>query len=246
MDRAGLISGDEGKMRIPVPAYLIEHGGLTILFDTGLPPELRDEGSELARELAAFFRCELPQGTNLVERLRSCGIESGDVDMVVLSHMHFDHVGGISLVPDAELVVQRAEWEAVIADVEGDQYVSADVSEMRPRRLLDGDWDIFGDGRIVVTSTVGHTAGHQSLRIITDDARELILCGDACYLRRSLETRSLPTSSFDASAQLAGLEWLNERERSGAHLVFGHDPSQWPMDIADDRVIELTAVQPDG
>jgi glyoxylase-like metal-dependent hydrolase (beta-lactamase superfamily II) len=160
--------------------------------------------------------------------------------------MHFDHVGGSSLVPDAELVVQRAEWEAAVADVTGEHYTRADVNNERPRRLLEGEWDIFGDGRVVVTSTVGHTAGHQSLRIITDDTRELILCGDACYLRRSLDARSLPTSSFSASAQLAGLEWLDERERSGAHLVFGHDPSQWPMDLADDRVIELTSIRADG
>jgi glyoxylase-like metal-dependent hydrolase (beta-lactamase superfamily II) len=158
--------------------------------------------------------------------------------------MHFDHVGGSSLVPGAELVVQRAEWEAAVADVE--QYMRADVDIDRPRRLLDGDWDIFGDGRVVVTSTVGHTAGHQSLRLTTDDERELILCGDACYLRRSLDTRSLPPFSFDATAQLAGLEWLDERERSGAHLVFGHDPSQWPTGPDDDQVVELAGERTNG
>ncbi len=244
MDRAGLISGDEGTMRIPIPAYLIEHEGSIILFDAGLPPELRDSNSERTRELAPFFDCDLPPGTNLEERLNSCGIKPSDVDMVILSHMHFDHAGGSSLVPDAELVIQRAEWEAAIVDV--DQYMRADVEVDRPRRLLDGDWDIFGDGRIVVTSTTGHTAGHQSLHIITDDARELILCGDACYLRRSLETRSLPSSSVDATAQLAGLEWLDERERLGAQLVFGHDPSQWPSGLSDDRVVELAGDRANG
>jgi N-acyl homoserine lactone hydrolase len=244
MDRSGLISGDEGMMRIPIPAYLIEHAGSTILFDAGLPPELRDNESERARELAPFFSCDLPEGTNLAERLHSCGLEPSEVDMVVLSHMHFDHVGGSSLVPDAEVVVQRAEWEAAISDVE--QYMRADVDIDRPRRLLDGDWDIFGDGRVVVTSTIGHTAGHQSLRLTTDDGREVILCGDACYLRRSLDTRSLPPSSFDATAQLARLTWLDERERAGAHLVFGHDPSQWPSGPDDDRVVELASDRTDG
>jgi N-acyl homoserine lactone hydrolase len=244
MDRSGLISGEEGTLRIPIPAYLIEHAGSMILFDTGLPPELRDKHSQRAIDLAPFFSCDLPEGSNLAERLHSCGIDPSDVDMVVLSHMHFDHVGGSSLVPDAELVIQRAEWEAALADAE--QYMRADVDVDRPRRLLDGDWDIFDDGRVVVTSTVGHTAGHQSLRIITDDAREIILCGDACYLRRSLETRSLPPSSFDAAAQLAGLKWLDEREHTGAHLVFGHDPSQWPSGPDDDRVVELAGDRADG
>jgi glyoxylase-like metal-dependent hydrolase (beta-lactamase superfamily II) len=240
MDRSGLISGDEGPMRVPIPAYLIEHAGSRIVFDAGLPPELRDRDSELSEELAPFFGCDLPPGTNLAERLRSCGVEPRDVDMVVVSHMHFDHVGGSSLVPEAELVLQRAEWEAAVADVAREQYVTV-LDDARPRRLLEGEWDVFGDGRVVVVSTVGHTAGHQSLRLLTDDGREMILCGDACYLQRSLETRTLPPSSFDAAAQLASMAWLDERERSGARLFFGHEPRQWPSGLEDDRVLELAS-----
>ncbi len=240
MDRSSLISGDEGATRIPVPSYLIEHAGSTILFDAGLPPELRDKNSELSKELAEHFRCDLPVGTNLEERLRACRVDPGTVDMVLLSHMHFDHVGGITLVPNAEVVVQRAEWDAACADVERGEYITA-VEQDRPRRLLDGEWDVFGDGRVVATSTVGHTAGHQSLRLVTDDGSELILCGDACYLRRSLEARALPPSFFDGVEQLASMAWLDERERQGAHLVFGHEASQWPTGLVDDRIVELAS-----
>jgi streptomycin 6-kinase len=194
----------------------------------------------LSKELAPYFGWDLPPGTNLAERLKSCGVEPSDVDMAVVSHLHFDHVGGSSLIPGAELVVQRAEWEAAVADVAREQYVTV-LDDARPRRLLDGEWDVFGDGRVVVTSTVGHTAGHQSLRLIDDDGRELVLCGDACYLRRSLETRTLPPSSFDVTSQLTAMAWLDDRERSGARLFFGHEPSQWPKGQEDDRVLELAS-----
>ncbi len=240
MDRSGLISDDDGPLRVPIPAYLIEHAGSRIVFDAGLPPELRDADSKLSKELAPYFGCDLPPGTNLAERLLSCGVAPGDVDMVVVSHLHFDHVGGSSLVPDAELVVQRAEWEAAVADVAREQYVTV-LDDARPRRLVEGEWDVFGDGRVVVVPTVGHTAGHQSLRLTTDDDREIILCGDACYLRRSLETRTLPPSSFDAAAQLAAMTWLDERERRGARLFFGHEPAQWPRGLEDDRILELVS-----
>ena len=240
MERSGLVSGDEGRVRVPIPAYLIEHAGSRIVFDAGLPPELRDVDSSLSKELAPYFGCDLPPGTNLAERVRSCGVEPRDVEMVIVSHLHFDHVGGSSLLPEAQLVVQRAEWEAALSDVEREQYVTV-LDEGRPRRIVEGEWDVFGDGRVVVTSTVGHTAGHQSLRLIDDDGRELILCGDACYLRRSLETRVLPPSSFDAAAQLTAMAWLEERERSGARLFFGHEPSQWPSGPDDDRVLELAS-----
>jgi N-acyl homoserine lactone hydrolase len=240
MDRSGLISGDEGPLRVPIPAYLIEHAGSFLVFDAGLPPELRDVDSALSKELAPYFGCDLPPGTNLAERLVSCGVAPSDVDMVVVSHMHFDHVGGSSLLPEAELVVQRAEWEAAVADVGREQYVTV-IDHARPRRLVEGEWDVFGDGRVVVTSTVGHTAGHQSLKLLDDSGRELILCGDACYLRRSLDTRTLPPSSFDAAAQLSAMTWLGERERSGARLFFGHEPAQWPTGLDDDRVIEVAS-----
>jgi N-acyl homoserine lactone hydrolase len=240
MDRAGLVDGASGSLRIPIPAYLIEHGGLTILFDAGLPLELRDADSALSKELAPYFRCDLPVGASLAERLSAAGVAASDVDLIVLSHLHFDHVGGSSLVPGAELVMQRREWEAFVADVAGEQYATP-LDPQRPQRLLDGEWDVCGDGRVVVIPTYGHTAGHQSLRLVGDDRSELILSGDACYLRRSLDTRTLPPSFFDREAQLSAMGWLDERERAGAHLVFGHEPNQWPRGIEDDRVIELAS-----
>jgi glyoxylase-like metal-dependent hydrolase (beta-lactamase superfamily II) len=240
MDRSGLIEGGEGSLRIPIPAYLIEHDGVKILFDTGLPPELRDTHSDLSKELAPYFQCDLPLGTTLAERLEALGIDVSEIDLVILSHLHFDHVGGSTLVPRAELVVQRREWEAFVADVTGEQYVT-EVEREGPTLLLDGEWDVCGDGRVLVIPTAGHTAGHQSLRLIADDRSELILCGDACYLRCSLDTHTLPPSSFDAQAQLQAMQWLDERELSGAHLVFGHEPHQWPQGVEGDRVIELAS-----
>src|ERR1700677_2966133 len=92
MDRSGLITGDQGTLRIPIPAYLIEHAGSRVVFDTGLPSELRDGDSELSKKLSPYFGWDLPPGTNLAERLKSCGVEPSDVDMAVVSHLPFDHV----------------------------------------------------------------------------------------------------------------------------------------------------------
>jgi glyoxylase-like metal-dependent hydrolase (beta-lactamase superfamily II) len=153
--------------------------------------------------------------------------------------MHFDHVGGSVLLPEAELVMQRAEWLAAVADLEGEIYMPADVDPDRPRRLLDGEWDIFNDGRVVVVPTSGHTPGHQSLKLRTDDGATLVLCGDSCYLRRSLETSTLPPTPFDGDAQRAVFSWLADLEDSGAQLIFGHEPSQWPSGLEDDRVVEI-------
>ncbi len=97
MDLGGLIEGGEGRVRLPVPAYLIEHEGSVLVFDAGFHPDVRDEGSERHRILATDFDCDLPKGTALDERLGACGIDRSEVDFLALSHLHFDHVGGASL-----------------------------------------------------------------------------------------------------------------------------------------------------
>lgn len=239
-DIGGLIDGEKGLVRIPVPAYLIEHAGSTLVFDSGLHPDVRDDQSARSRALAPDFDCDLPEGADLSNRLEACDVDPADVDLLVLSHLHFDHVGGSGLVLNAELVVRRAEWLAALADVEGETYMAADLDIGERLRLLDRDWDVFGDGRVTLLSTAGHTAGHQSLLLRTDGGGELVLCSDACYLRRSLQALALPPSAFDGDAQLQVFERLRRLESAGARLIFGHDPEQWPTGPDDDRIVELS------
>lgn len=245
MNLGELIEGEEGTARLPVPAYLVEHAGSVLVFDSGLHPDFRDHQSARYRDVTDI-ECVLPEGTDLGERLEACGIGPDEVDMLALSHLHFDHVGGSPLVARAELVVQRSEWLAALADVDGEIYMSADLDRDRRLRLLDGEWDVFGDGRVTLIPTTGHTAGHQSLRVRTDDGAELVLCGDACYFMRSLRLRALPPQAFDRTSQLEGFERLRQFEAAGARLIFGHDPDQWPTGPGDDRIVELSGLGPRG
>src|SRR5665213_3220381 len=215
-DVADLIEGEQGRVRLPIPAYLIEHAGSTLVFDSGLHPDFGDPQSARSLAVAPAF------------------------DVLALSHLHFDHGGGSRLLPAAELLVQRTEWMAAIADVEGENYLPADVDRDRTPHLLDGEHDVFGDGRVTLLPTTGHTAGHQSLLIKMDDGGELVLCGDACYFERSLRRLALPLHSFDRTTQLEGFRRLGELESSGARLIFGHDAGQWPSGPDDDFIVELS------
>jgi len=239
-DVADLIEGEQGRVRLPIPAYLIEHAGSTLVFDSGLHPDFGDPQSARSLAIAPAFDALLPEGTNLAERLEACGVAVDDVDFLALSHLHFDHGGGSRLLPAAELLVQRTEWMAAIADVEGENYLPADVDRDRTPHLLDGEHDVFGDGRVTLLPTTGHTAGHQSLLVKMDDGGELVLCGDACYFERSLRRLALPLHSFDRTTQLEGFRRLGELESSGARLIFGHDAGQWPSGPDDDFIVELS------
>jgi glyoxylase-like metal-dependent hydrolase (beta-lactamase superfamily II) len=240
MDLGGLLDGERGHIRIPVPAYLIEHANSTLIFDSGLHPDLRDPVSERSRWAAPHFSCDLPEGTDLRARLAACDVDIADVDLLVLSHLHFDHAGGSGLAESAELVVQRAEWEAAMADVEGEEYTAADFVHAANLRLLDDGLDVFEDGRVQLIPSAGHTPGHQSLLLRTDDGGQLMLCGDACYMRQSLATLTPPPYGFSREAQLEVFGRFRQLEASGAQLLFGHDPDQWPARAEIDSVVELS------
>jgi len=223
------MAGAEGEITIPVPAYLIEHPKGRVLFDTGLHPDLRhDPAGRLGTRLAGMFRIGLGAGEDIAGRLAALDRDPGTIDLLISSHLHFDHVGGNALIPNATLLVQRREWEA------GMDPDAAATRGFNPRdfdlghkiRVVDGEHDVFGDGSVVCLPTHGHTPGHQSLRVRLDSG-EVVLAADACYFCQTLRERRLPPNMFDRAQMLASLDRLEALEQGGARIFFGHDPEFW-------------------
>jgi glyoxylase-like metal-dependent hydrolase (beta-lactamase superfamily II) len=217
-----------GRLRVPVPCFLIEHPAGTVLFDTGLHPELRRDPAARLGALARVFDCELAPGADAPSRLAALGVDPARVRFLVNSHLHFDHAGGNAGVPNARLVLQRAEWQAGHDPdaVQANAYDPRDYDLGHDLVLADGEHDLFGDGRVVCLPTPGHTPGHQSLRVRLD-AGDVVLTADACYLRRNLEEGVLPATVRDEAAFRRSLARLAALRDAGARLVFGHDPDQW-------------------
>src|SRR2546430_16235958 len=161
------MEGGEGKIRLPIPAYLIEHPKGTALFDTGMHPDCqRDPAARLGARLTSLFDFDYHPGEEISARVEALGRDPAKIDLVINSHFHFDHVGGNALIPNATMLVQRREWDA------GMDADSAAKRGFNPRdfdlghklRLVDGEHDVFGDGSVTCLPTHGHTPGHQSLR----------------------------------------------------------------------------------
>jgi glyoxylase-like metal-dependent hydrolase (beta-lactamase superfamily II) len=221
--------GERGKLRVPVPAYLIEHPKGRVLFDTGMHPDVQRDPHGRLGALTEYFTADFTAGEEVTARAAARGVEAARVDYVILSHLHFDHAGGLATIPNARLVVQRREWEAgADADLAAQlSFARADFDHGHDLLLVDGEHDLFGDGRVVCVPTHGHTPGHQSLRVRTDDGRDVVLTADACYLRRTLETEHLPLVVHDRDAMRASLRRLRALRDAGARLVYGHDPDDW-------------------
>jgi N-acyl homoserine lactone hydrolase len=232
MELRSILAKQPGRVRIPIPSFLIEHPKGRVIFDTGLHRELQASSDRIG-ELAKFFQVHYRAGEELGARLRSYQVQPERIDYMINSHLHFDHVGGNAEVPNAKLILQRREWEAA-ADPEIAQrngYNRGDFDLGHQLQLIDGEHDLFGDATVVCMPTYGHTAGHQSLRVRLEQG-ELMLTADSCYMRKVLEEMVLPPFAHDFDAIRLVIERFRAMERAGTRLIFGHDPGQWSADGA--------------
>ena len=208
----------ERPVRLPVPAYLVETEAERILIDTGLHPgAVADAEAHYDRPGAlALFRFD--QEASLADQL-----DLETITRVVLTHLHFDHAGGLSLLPDSvPVVVQRAEWEAgrERTAIERNFFLPRDYAIAAERLvLIDGDHDLLGDGSVELLLTPGHTPGHQSVRV-----GDLLLGADVAYFASTLEDRRFPAFGDDLDQQRRSAERLREMRDAGLTFRPGHDP----------------------
>ena len=216
--------GSEGLVTLPVNAWLIRHPRGTVLFDAGMPPSFTGE-TDRTKKISEFLRIDFGKENTLGAQLIANEQEPEHVDFVVVSHIHFDHMGGLSEIANATVVVQRNEWEANTA---GDQ----DPDTLHPRKdfdlghklmLIDGEHDLFGDRSIVCIPTPGHTIGHQSLEVRLPTGAKVVLASDCCCFARTMDTAILQNFAFDFDEQRRSLTYLRKCRDDGAIIVPGHD-----------------------
>jgi N-acyl homoserine lactone hydrolase len=228
-ERSGLFYGERSgeRVRIPVTCYLIRMADTTILFDTGLSPRAVP-GLVRTDPLASFGDEDL-----LVHRLDSLGLEPKDVDLVVLSHLHFDHAGGAALFQDSELVVQQDEYAFAHypAGVFASFYYrkNFDLPEYR-WRLLEGDAELAPG--VTVLRSDGHTPGHQSLLVDLPETGPVILAGDCCYWQESIDREIPPGVVWDPTRAMHSIKRLKTIARlTRGRILPSHDPVFWESAI---------------
>ena len=211
---------EAGTTDMFVPCYLIEHPQGRMLWDLGLPATVKTGEYEMEGGQLTLAR-------TVSEQLAELDLTPADIDFLAMSHLHFDHCGQANEFSSSHHLIQRAEHEAAFADpptvpfFQRDLYAGLESSETT---VLDGDHDVFGDGRVVIKPAPGHTPGHQILFLDLEQTGPLVLSGDLYHFPANRELKRPPTFNFDADVTLASMESVEAFiAETGATLWIEHD-----------------------
>ena len=177
--------------------YLIRHGRQWMLWDTGLSDDVAKspDGVETAGGALVAKRTQ-----TLGAALAALKVKPDDITYVGISHNHSDHSGNAKLFPKATFLVQAAEYDFAYADP-AKTPLPAGAKVMK----LTGDYDVFGDGSVMILSTPGHTPGHESLLVHLRKTGYVVLTGDAAHFKDNFDNRRVPVMNSDKDQTVASM-----------------------------------------
>ena len=205
----------------PVLAWLLESRQGRLLYDVGC--DWKKLGEAKRFEGFVFGPPRMTPEQRLPALLKQLGLSPLDVDLVVLSHLHFDHAGGLADVAHAEVHVQRAEREAALSGLDTACFADEVSAPYRWKETEGGYSPMEG---VTVLPSPGHTAGHVSLLVERDQGSPVLLCGDAADLEENLVDEVAPGLCWrdDPAPALASIRALKATARDvGAELWPNHD-----------------------
>ena len=208
-----------------VPCYIINHPRGTLLWDGGLPSATaNNSGWQRDPETGVQVRMQQTLQSQLLEM--DLGFDLTSINLAAFSHIHYDHVGVANELTNAKWLVQRGDYEVVAKGGTVPAYDPALLAEIkkRPTQVLDGDYDVFGDGKVRLISATGHTPGHQVLYVELADFGPLMLSGDLYHFRLSRDQRRVPMFNVDKNQTLEAMDKVEALvAETGATFWIEHD-----------------------
>lgn len=225
------------EINVPVSMWVIDHPKGLVIFDTGNNKAISNGNckSYWTGGFCDFLKPSQKSEDVIDMQVKKLGLDPAKVKAVVTSHGHLDHIGNIEAFPNAIHVIQKKElyqsWfpEKFQGRTSPGAFVMADIDNAREFTYLEleGDYDLFGDGTVMVLATPGHTLGHQSMKIKLASGRTIIMSQDAIWMQENLDgyPAGLNYSVMDYTRSVNRLKFMKDLE--GAEILFAHDEIQY-------------------
>jgi glyoxylase-like metal-dependent hydrolase (beta-lactamase superfamily II) len=203
-----------------VTCYLVMHPKGILLFDTGLNDRL--VGRPLYENIVEGYG-QIKFNT-LSGQLADIGVAPNDISYLVVSHLHWDHIGNASDYATATWLAYKAERDDMFAPTARSLPWFSQYAQLEHSKViaLTGDYDVFGDGTVKVIATPGHTAGHCSLFIRLKNTGPVILSGDLYHYAEERERQRMPPEEASSGTVESRKKVEDLLKQTGAQLWIGH------------------------
>jgi glyoxylase-like metal-dependent hydrolase (beta-lactamase superfamily II) len=155
------------------------------------------------------------------------GYAPADITYLALSHFHWDHVGNANLFRNSTWLVTKAERDVMFSDPPSTRTEPANFSALKnaTTKFIDKkEYDVFGDGTVVIKAAPGHSPGHQVLFLKLAKTGPVVLSGDLYHYPEERQRSLVPTTEFDAAQTAASRAEVEAfLKKSGAQFWIQHD-----------------------
>ena len=206
------------KVPTPTPCYLIAHGNRYLLWDAGVSARALDNAHPTIK-----------LDRTITDQLAQIGLKPEQVEFVGISHYHGDHTGQATQFAKAKLLIGAGDFAALkqLPPPGGaaPPHFQPWIDGKAPVEALREDYDVFGDGRVVVLMTPGHTPGHSAL-LVKLATGPLILAGDLWFSHSDALRGTMPDFNSSRAETAASRERLSRMaEKLDALIILQHEPA---------------------
>jgi N-acyl homoserine lactone hydrolase len=186
-----------------VSCYLVVHPKGALIWDTGAVPdvEVKTENQRTRHHLVLTnSERYVTLAKSLKAQLAEAGYAPADISYVALSHYHYDHTANTNDFASATWLVRQVERDAMFSDTPPDLVQRATFNALRNSKTIiikTDDYDVFGDGSVVIKWAPGHTPGHQTLLVKLATTGPVLLSGDLYHYPEERTLDRVPTFDVD-------------------------------------------------
>ena len=228
--RYRLTDADVEEVELSVASFLIVHPRGVLMWDAGAVADHERGGPVgynqrlVRRDNAERFVKLAP---TLASQLKAAGYEPKDVTHLALSHYHWDHTADANLFASAQWLASKVERDAMFsADPPGGtrpETYSA-LKNARTTLITTPEYDVFGDGTVVIRAAHGHTEGHSVLYVKLAKTGGVVLSGDLYHYPAERTLKRLPTFEVSEAETQASRDEVDQiLRRTDAALWIQHD-----------------------
>ena len=200
--------------------YVISHPKGNLMWDAGLPESL--VVPEPFNEPSGIFRIQRPD--SLANQLKTIDLKIEDFNYFAMSHSHFDHTGHANLMKNATWLVQENEYNFNLSDTLKTKNPA--LASLTNVKKINGDYDVYGDGTVIIKYMPGHTIGHQVLYVeVTGLEKPVLLTGDLYHFEENRRNKGVPSFNYNVEETLESMNKFETfAKEKNAEVIIQHSP----------------------